>query len=48
VVRGRVKGRPEGLWGRFYSVKKARGGDGQSNGHQWPWGGGLDCIKGSV
>jgi hypothetical protein len=25
VVRGRVKGRPQGLWGRFYSARKARG-----------------------
>jgi hypothetical protein len=38
VVHGRVKGRPQGLWGRFYSARKARRGDGWSNGHQWPWG----------
>jgi hypothetical protein len=37
-ARESAKGRPQGLWGRFYSARKARGGDGRSNGHQWPWG----------
>jgi hypothetical protein len=37
VARGRVKGRPQGLWVGFYKVR--RGGEPRpcSNGHQWPW-----------
>jgi hypothetical protein len=33
-----VKGQPQGLSGRFYRAMRERGGDGQSNGHQWPKG----------
>jgi hypothetical protein len=32
------EGAAAGALGRFYSARKVRGGDGRSNGHQWPWG----------
>jgi hypothetical protein len=47
VVHERVKGRPQGLWGWFYRARRARGGDGWSNGHQWPWGAVLIALGGA-
>jgi hypothetical protein len=35
---GECKGATAGSPGRFYRARKVRGGDGRSNGHQWPWG----------
>jgi hypothetical protein len=45
--RGRVKGQPQGSLGRLYRARKARGGDGRSNGDQWPWGAALIAIRGA-
>jgi hypothetical protein len=46
---GEWKGQPQGLPGRFYRARKARGGDGRSDGHQWPWRtSGFDCHQGEA